>query len=201
MFIPQSKVASWVLCCFLVLTLVLWSGYLRADAAVEGRNEKTNMDLPFCQVYPISACSRGQAALLFKWMCFSSALSISKAGCIQQHCLSMWSILSSTCCPELPQQIISCKLMWNILWDYRGGDLLQHVVCPPLLHPTGQRRGRYQMEKQLSYNHKQGMWQKQDSGLQKTDFQCLDSLSVLWAPQRWDVVMNQKSQHWHRHIF
>lgn len=34
------------------------------------------------------------------------------------------------------------------------------------------------MEKQLPCNHKHGMWQKQDSGPQKTNFQCLDSLLV-----------------------
>ncbi|KAF4795027.1 hypothetical protein TURU_096532 [Turdus rufiventris] len=34
------------------------------------------------------------------------------------------------------------------------------------------------MEKQLPCNHKHEMWQKQDSGPQKTNFQCLDSLLV-----------------------
>lgn len=48
MFILQNKVASWVSCYFLILTPVLWSSYLRADAAVEDRNEKTSMDVPFC---------------------------------------------------------------------------------------------------------------------------------------------------------
>lgn len=120
-------------------------------------------------------CSSERVSHLLSYI----SLSISKAGCIQQHCLSLWSLLSSTCCPELPQQIISCKFMWDVLWDYRGGHLLQHVVCPQLARelPDGEAT----------------FLQPQTRGVAEAGLhlQCLDSLLVLWAPQWWHVVKNQ----------
>lgn len=98
-----------------------WYWHWYCDRVIWGLMLQLRIGMRQTWIFPSSVRSIPSVNVEARLFCCSSecvshllsyiSLSISKTVCIQQHCLSLWSLLSSTCCPELPQQIISCKLM------------------------------------------------------------------------------------------